>query len=56
MATMAPMTAADLALQALRITELLTDDWELTEGRVEDPALELRVFVEHEAEHRRQQQ
>ena len=44
------------ALQALWVTELLTDDRELTERRVEDAVLEVRVVVEHEAEDRRQQQ
>ena len=45
-----------VALQTLWVAQLLTDDRELTEGRVEDPALELGIVVEHEAEHRRQQQ
>ena len=42
--------------QALRVTKLLADDGELTEGRVEDPVPEIGVIVEHEAEDRREQQ
>ena len=33
------------ALQALRVTELLTDDRELAQRRVEDPALQIGIAL-----------
>ena len=44
------------ALQALRVAELVADDRELAQRRVEDPTLQIGIALQHEPENRRQQQ
>jgi hypothetical protein len=44
------------ALESLRVAQLVADDRELAQRRVEDPLLEVAVLFEHEAEYRRQQE
>ena len=44
------------ALETLRVAQLVADDRELAQRRVEDPLLQVRVVLQHEAEHRRQQE
>ncbi len=44
------------ALQTLRIAELVADDGELAQRRVEDSALQIGIALEHESENRSQQQ
>ena len=44
------------ALETLRIAQLVADDRELAQRRVEDPLLEVAVVLEQEPKHRRQQE